>query len=381
MAKPQLDIQPKFFPLEFFIQTMSQALLTLAVLRDIGISMLNLFVGRLYPSLLPRIPDADLTGKTCLITGGNSGIGLSIAKSMAERGCNVYLTSRGKEKGDSAVQEVRDYIMTLPKTVGKDGVQPRIETKALDNASFASVRRLVAELETSGSKETKINFLFLNAGFPGAESNDFTEDGHELTYQTNFLSSFLMTHLLLERRLLTDDVKIILTASTGQYGGRFSPDFQLHSTSGEVEPGFHGPPYAKVPKVPVNPSSRYANTKLMQVVFAKLLQQRFDTISTTGSEKVKPLGSRLMSAHVFTPSYCATPIFGKTDSPSPFSDPLFWFLVVSTKIAVPVEEGAATGVWLGLEEGIERGGYWDRCQRRISNVSLHIYDFQLSGQH
>jgi NAD(P)-dependent dehydrogenase (short-subunit alcohol dehydrogenase family) len=281
------------------------------------------------------------------------------------------LTSRSKEKGDEAVKEVKEHIIAASRTVGEDGLHPKVETKALDNASFASVRELVDNLF---ALDTKISYLFLNAGFPGAASEDFTEDGHELTYQTNFLSSFLMTHLLLSRHLLANNAKIILTASTGQYGGRFSSDFSMHSTKGEVEPGFHGPPFTKVPKVPVNPSSRYANTKLMQVVFAKLLQRRFDLISPPGSGKVKPLGARDMSAHVFTPSYTSTPIFTKADSPSPFSDPLFWFLVVATGIAVPVEEGAATGVWLALceEEGLEKGGYWDRCQRRISNVSTFL---------
>ena len=365
MATSHADIQPKFFPLELIIQTMSALFLRLAHLRDVCIGMLNLFTGRMQGSLVHRIPRKDLTGKTCLITGGNSGIGLSIAKSMAERGCNVILTSRSKEKGEEAVDHVCEHVVACSQKAGERDVKPNIEMEQLDNASFASVRSLVDGLE----KKSKIDFLFFNAGFPGTAGDIFTEDDHELTYQSNFLSSFLMTHLLLERDLLTPDARIIFTASTGQYGGRFSDDFQASSTKGMVEPGFHGPPYTKSRYVNVNPSSRYANTKLMQVVFTKLLQHHFDSLSPTPStEKQTPLGHQQMSAHVFTPSYCATPIFGKTDIPSPFNDLLFWFLVVATRIAVPVEEGAATGVWLALKEGIEMGGYWDRCCRRSSNV-------------
>ena len=366
MAIATVEPDPKFYPLELFIQTLIYLFMRMALLRDICIGMLNLFIGRVRPSLLPRIPNKDLTGKTCLITGGNSGIGLSIAKSMAERGCNVYLTSRSKEKGETAVLEVREHIMAMPQRVGEE---TRIETVPLDNASFASVQYLINDL---GSKNVKLDYLFINAGFPGAAGNNFTDDGHELTYQSNFLSSFLMLHTLLERDMLTPTARIVFTASTGQYGGRFSPDFHPHSTKGKLEPGFHGPPYTKSKLVNVNPSSRYANTKLMQVALTRLLQRQFDsfTPAAAGSEKKSPLGAKGMSAHVFTPSYCATPIFGKTDSPSPFNDPLFWFLVVATKIAVPVQEGAATGVFLALKEGIEGGGYWDRCQRRTSNVSF-----------
>jgi len=347
------------------VSSISYLILKMAFLQDLCIGMLNLFIGRLRPSLLPRLPKKDLIGKTCLITGGNSGIGLSIAKSMAERGCNVYLTSRSVEKGRVAVLEVHEHIMAIPKAVGD---APQVEVVSLDNASFDSVRSLVTDLE---QKNAKLDFVFFNAGFPGAAGNNFTDDGHELTYQSNFLSSFLMTHIMLERNMLSDQARIIFTASTGQYGGSFSSDFKSHSTQDVLEPGFHGPPYTKSGLVSVNPSSRYANTKLMQVAFTKLLQRQFDAIAThLPTEKVAPLGSKLMSAHVFTPSYCATPIFGKTDSPSPFNDPLFWFLVVATKIAVPVQEGAATGVWLALKDGIENGGYWDRCEQRTSKADV-----------
>jgi NAD(P)-dependent dehydrogenase (short-subunit alcohol dehydrogenase family) len=237
-----------------------------------------------------------------------------------------------------------------------------VKVLSLDNASFASVRKLVDEVE---KENITLDFLFFNAGFPGAASHEFTEDGHELTYQTNFLSSFLMTHMLLSRDLLSSSARIIFTASTGQYGGLLSKDFQPHSTNGELEPGFHGPPYTKSGIVKLNASSRYANTKLMQCAFTRVLQQHFDSVESKPNE---------MSAHVFTPSYCSTPIFGKTDSPSLFNDPLFWFLVVSTKIAVPVEEGAATGVFLALKDGIENGGYWDRCVRRVSNADVMSED-------
>lgn len=145
-------VLPKIFPLEFLIQTMSYLFLRLAHVRDICIGMLNLLTGRPRSSLLPRMLHKDRTGKTCLITGGNSGIGLSITKSMEEHGCKVYLTSRSMNKGRAAAEEAREHIMFLPRTVGQKHTRPSIEVKQLDNASFASVRHLLDELGNSGAK-------------------------------------------------------------------------------------------------------------------------------------------------------------------------------------------------------------------------------------
>src|SRR2546425_13285497 len=54
---------------------------------------------------LPEI-NVDMTGKTCLITGGNSGIGKANALGLAGMGANVLVVSRKREKGDAALTEI-----------------------------------------------------------------------------------------------------------------------------------------------------------------------------------------------------------------------------------------------------------------------------------
>ena len=50
--------------------------------------------------------DMELTGKNCLITGANSGLGLAVSKQFAQRGANMILVCRSEEKGDAAVREI-----------------------------------------------------------------------------------------------------------------------------------------------------------------------------------------------------------------------------------------------------------------------------------
>src|SRR2546428_9310620 len=54
---------------------------------------------------LPEI-NVDMTGKTCLITGGNSGVGKATTLGLARMGANVVVVSRSKEKGEAALNEI-----------------------------------------------------------------------------------------------------------------------------------------------------------------------------------------------------------------------------------------------------------------------------------
>ena len=76
---------------------MSSSFLSLVrVYRDLLLSMLNAFCGRLYLTLYP--PPVDLTGKTAIVTGANSGIGLQIALELVRQNATVYLVYRNASK-------------------------------------------------------------------------------------------------------------------------------------------------------------------------------------------------------------------------------------------------------------------------------------------
>jgi NAD(P)H-hydrate repair Nnr-like enzyme with NAD(P)H-hydrate epimerase domain len=89
-------------------------------------SVLSLAFARLYTPQSP--PPRDLSDQIAIVTGGNSGIGLSIATSLAKQGATVYLACRNLEKGDAAVKSIVSQI-------GSEGKQ-RIFCWKLDTSNL-----------------------------------------------------------------------------------------------------------------------------------------------------------------------------------------------------------------------------------------------------
>ena len=124
-----------------------------------------------------RLP--DLRGKTYLITGGNSGIGLEAAKMLATAGGKIIIASRNRGKAIAASE-------TLP-----DGAH---ETVELDLASLATVRAAAENIRT---RFEKIDALINNAGIMQTPQMQ-TADGFELQFGTNHLGHFLFAGLLFD---------------------------------------------------------------------------------------------------------------------------------------------------------------------------------------
>jgi NAD(P)-dependent dehydrogenase (short-subunit alcohol dehydrogenase family) len=117
----------------------------------------------------------DQTGRTALITGANSGIGLETARVLAARGARVILAGRDQAKLDGAVDVVRAAA-----------AQAETGTLLLDLSDLASVRsaaQRIAETET-------IDLLFNNAGVMNLPTRQSTRDGFEMTVGTNHLGHF-----------------------------------------------------------------------------------------------------------------------------------------------------------------------------------------------
>ena len=324
--------------------------------RDLLLSMLGLFCGRLLTTLEP--PHLDLKGRVAIITGGNSGIGLQIALDLARQGATVYLACRNVFKAEEAVSQI------VSKVPASDG---RVKTLVLDTSSFTSVR---AFAKTWESLNTTIDLLFHNAGVGSEQAGQkFSADGFPIFYATNFLGSFLVTYLL--ESYLSSNARIILTSSVGQYASSFSSNFSLSSIKESSEPGYHVPAARIKAGKPIPDAVVYGQTKAMQVAFAKLLQNLFD-------RKAAELGiqSRRI-AHAFSPGLTFTPLFSKTPEKTFLEDPAFWLLkLTNNTLSTDVSQGAATGVWLActndkavIGEGMG-GGYWDRMTRRASKVDM-----------
>lgn len=315
-------------------------------------SMISLFIGRLLPTL--HVETTELTGKNAIITGANSGIGLQIAHELAKRGASVYLACRNRSKGEDAASSI---VAAVP------GSSNRIKVVALDTSSLTSVRDCASHW---ASLKTPIDILVHNAGIADPSGRPYTAEGFPMLYATNLLGSFLLTNLLEPH--LKNSARVIFTASHGQYASAISSDFALSPTKERFEPGFHAP---KAAGVNATNSAAYANSKSMQVAFAKLLQQRWDRIAR---ESGKP---RHLTAHSFSPGFTYTPIFDKQQMKPFRDDPVFWMIkLLADTLATTVDQGAATGVWLATTVADEvmgagnAGHYWDRMSKRVSSADM-----------
>jgi NAD(P)-dependent dehydrogenase (short-subunit alcohol dehydrogenase family) len=139
----------------------------------------------------------DLTGRTAVVTGANSGIGRAAARALAGAGARVVLAVRDTAKG-------RDAAATMPGAT---------EVRALDLASLASVREFAAGWEGD------LDLLINNAGVM-ATPFARTTDGFELQFGTNHLGHFALTNLLLQH--VTG--RVVTVSSTAHRVGRIDLD-------------------------------------------------------------------------------------------------------------------------------------------------------------
>jgi NAD(P)-dependent dehydrogenase (short-subunit alcohol dehydrogenase family) len=149
---------------------------------------------------MPGWTAADLpsqAGRTFVITGANSGIGLAAARELARVGATVVLACRDVEKGRAAAR-------ALPGDV---------DVRALDLADLASVRRFAAGVDAP------IDVLVNNAGVMAVPQRR-TPDGFELQLATNHLGPFALTGLLLP--WIGD--RVVTVSSFGHRMGRIAFD-------------------------------------------------------------------------------------------------------------------------------------------------------------
>lgn len=138
-----------------------------------------------------------MRGKSCVITGANSGIGREIAIALTEAGARVVLASRSRERTQPVIDEIH--------AVNDEELATFVE---LDLAEFDSVRRAADEiLETTDSIDVLVN----NAGVAGAKGT--TSEGFELHFGINHLGHFLLTMLLLDRLRNSAPARVVTVSS------------------------------------------------------------------------------------------------------------------------------------------------------------------------
>ncbi|KNG46827.1 carbohydrate-binding module family 20 protein [Stemphylium lycopersici] len=327
-----------------------------------------LALARLYTPQAP--PQADLSGQTAIVTGANSGIGFSIATSLAKQGATVYLACRNREKGAAAVKAIVSSLIALG---GDAAAAKRVILCPLDVSDLNSVRDFCSKWETENQGQ-KINMLVHNAGIaePPRNVRPTDDKGRNLIHVTNFLGSFLMTRLL--EGQLSDDARVVFTSSTGHFGAIDTVLDARPPGRSSKNKDAQGLFERAVGRVNAwlgwddSPAPAYYHSKAHQVLFASLLQRYFDAST-----------SKTRTAHAFSPGFSSTAIFADFSLGwrAWVSSPLFALLKVSHRyVAVSTDEAAKTGVWLaacggrGDDGKAVGGGYWEWMERKMSLVDF-----------
>lgn len=125
-----------------------------------------------------------LMGKTVLLTGGTSGIGMSIAEACLRSGANVIITGRKKEKLDVAIERLSALF---PNT--------SIEGFVLDNTKPATFKQAFEQM-LAISPNSQINILVNNAGLGGGEISNTSVEEYDAVMNTNLRGSFFLSKIV-----------------------------------------------------------------------------------------------------------------------------------------------------------------------------------------
>ena len=154
-----------------------------------------------------QIPDQH--GRTAIVTGANSGLGLATARELARHGAHVVLACRNTAKGERALAEIR---AVAPDT--------QVELAALDLSSLDSVGSFA---ERYLADHDGLDLLINNAGLM-APPRGVTTDGFELQLGTNHLGHFALTGWLIGAMEGRADARVVTLSSGMHKVGRINFD-------------------------------------------------------------------------------------------------------------------------------------------------------------
>lgn len=249
------------------------------------------------PAMMP-----DLSGKTILVTGANSGIGLEAVKLFAGKGAEVIMACRNVEKAEVAAAEVRAVVP-----------EARLVIMALDLADLASVKAFADAVK---QRFATLDVLLNNAGLM-APPLQRTKDGFEIQFGTNHLGHFALTGQLLELLEAADAPRIVQISSLAHRGGKLMWG-NLNAEKSYSRWAF------------------YCQSKLANLIFARDLNRRLEKA-----------GSKV-HAYAAHPGYSATHLQKTMPGGGLFN----------TIMAQTAEKGCLPGVMAATSPDVKPGGYY-----------------------
>ena len=243
--------------------------------------------------------DADMNGKTVVVTGASGGLGLETSRQLGALGARVIMVGRNEGK----LREARETV---------DGPA---SIEVADLSLMADVRDVGERILKS---EHRVDVLVNNVGVLLPE-REMTNEGLEKTLATNLAGHFLLTNLLTSRLLESPPARVINVSSGGMYSEKIEPD----------DLQFAGREYSG--------TAAYAHAKRGQVILTEMWAERFP--------------DRRLVFHSMHPGWVATA--GVAQSMPTFNK------VMKPFLRTP-EQGADTIVWLvaAEESAASTGHFW-----------------------
>src|SRR3989441_8496075 len=146
----------------------------------------------------------SIENRVFLVTGANSGIGKATALGLARVGGTVVMACRSATRGEAARQDIV-----------RDSGNSRVYLEIVDLASEESTRSFAEEFK---KKYPRLDVLINNAGVYTAH-REVTLHGLERTFELNYLSGLLLTHLLLDLLDKSAPSRIVNVSSSAHSGG------------------------------------------------------------------------------------------------------------------------------------------------------------------
>ncbi len=260
--------------------------------------------------------------KVCLITGANAGIGFETAKAIAAQGTQVWMISRNREKGEAARQVLQQQ------TGNKEIYVLHADLGSQDQIQQASV-----ELK---ERVEQLDILINNAG-TWFSKLEYTEDQIETVFAVNHLGPFLLTRELYPLLEQAPSARIINVSSDSHFNGTIQFD-DLY-----LERAYNG-------------MKSYAQSKLGNVLFTREFERR------------KPAAH--ISVFAVQPGLVYTDIGLKHTT---WLHALAWKARRSLWRGKTPAQGAATSIYLAMEDGVEpqSGTYWDNCKPKPSSPASY----------
>jgi len=261
-----------------------------------------------------------MSGRRCLVTGANSGMGRVTAAALARQGAEVVALCRSRDKAQATCE-------AIAAETGRSSLAPL----AADLGSQAQIRAVADEFR---GRYDRLDVLVNNAGLLAGERT-LSEDGIELTFAVNHLGTFLLTRLLREPLERAPAARVVTVASDVHRLARFDPD------NLQLERGYGG-------------YKAYCLSKLANILFTFELARR--------------LAGTRVTANCLHPGLVASN-FGSGAKP--------WFralMSVSRPFLVSPEKGAETAIHLASSPEVEgvTGRYFKN--KRIAEPSRAARD-------